>query len=153
MPPKMVWLAAVVRLAIAPVFLGALFLWLEPQRSGRDMAVGAGLALLSAIHVLYWSRPWPAQQRRAVTATAAMVLTNLVLLHGLDLSQPLLWLYPALVVGAGLRPRAAAVGVGLMAVPAVVPAGGHLEIEGMHWSACSGRATPSCWPSRWPVSG
>ncbi len=122
MPPKMVWLAAVVRLAITPVFLGALVLWVAPQRSGRDVAAGAGLVLLSAIHLLYWSRPWPAPQRRAVAAAAAMVLTNLVLLHVLDLSQPLVWLYPALVVGAGLRPPAAAVGVGLMALVAVLPA-------------------------------
>ena len=128
MPPKMVWLAAVVRLAIAPVFLGALFIWLEPQRSGRDVAAGAGLVLLGAIHVLYWSRPWPAQQRGAVAAGAVMVLTNFVLLHVLDLSEPLLWLYPALVVGAGLRPRAAAVGVGLIAVSAGAPA----EIDSTH---------------------
>ena len=55
-----------------------------------------------------------------------MVLTNLVLLHVLDLSQPLVWLYPALVVGAGLQPPAAAVGVGLMALAAVLP----MELEG-----------------------
>lgn len=125
MPPKMVWLANVVRLAIVPAFLGALVLLVEPQRSVRDLAAAAGLLLLGAIHVLYWSRPWPAQQRRAVAAAAAMVMTNVVLIHVLDLSQPLLWLYPALVVGAGLRPAAAAVGVGLMAVAA----GGHVELE------------------------
>lgn len=61
------------------------------------------------------------QQRRAVAAATAMVMLNLVLLLVLGLSQPLLWLYPALVVGAGLRPRAAAVGVGLMALAAVLP--------------------------------
>ena len=121
MPPKMVWLVAVVRLAIAPVFLGALFLLAEPQRAGRDMAAGAGLALLGTVHLLYWSRPWPATRRRAVIATVAMVLTNLVLIHVLDLSQPLVWLYPALVVGAGLRPPAAVVAVGLMALAAVLP--------------------------------
>lgn len=130
MPPKMVWLAAVVRLAVAPVFLGALFLWAGPQRSGGDVAAGAGLALLGAIHVLYWWRPWPGRQRRAVAAAAGMVLTNVVLLHVLDLSEPLLWLYPALVVGAGLRSPAAAAGVALMAVAAGVPAGGHVAIEG-----------------------
>ena len=120
----MVWLTAVVRLAILPVFLGALFLWLDPERSGRDVAAGAGLALLGAIYVLYWSRPWPApspQQRRAVAAAAVMVPTNLTLLHLLDLSEPLLWLFPALVVGSGLRPPAAAIGVGFMAVAAVMP--------------------------------
>lgn len=143
MPPKMGWLAAVVRLAITPVFLGALVLWFAPQRSDRDVAAGAGLALLGAIHVLYWSRPWPgpaqpAQERRAVAAAALMILTNFVLLyvldlshgllHGLALSEPLLWLYPALVVGAGLRPPLAAVGVGLMGVAAVVP----VQMEGTH---------------------
>lgn len=44
MPPKMVWLVTVIRLAIAPVFLGALFLWVQPHRSGRDVAAAAGLA-------------------------------------------------------------------------------------------------------------
>jgi hypothetical protein len=39
-----------------------------------------------------------------------MVLTNLALLYGLALLQPLMWLYPALVLGAGLRPALAAVG-------------------------------------------
>lgn len=126
MPPKMVWLVTVIHLAIAPVFLGALFLLVQPQRSGRDVAAAAGLALLGLVYVLYWSRPWPMQQRRAVAAATALVMTNLVLLDVLGLSQPLLWLYPALVVGAGLRPRAAAVGVGLMALAAVLP----VEMEG-----------------------
>ncbi len=128
MTPKMVWLVAVIRLAIAPVFLEALFLWIDPRRSGRDAASGAGLALLGAIHLLYWSRPWPAPPRRAIAAAALKILTNIVLLHVLTLSQPLLWLYPALVVGAGLRPPAAAVGVGLMAVAAGAP----VEMERTH---------------------
>ena len=127
MPPKLVWLVAVVRLAITPVFLGALLLWVDPQRSSRDIAVGCGLALLGALHLLYWLRPWLARQRRAMAVAAVMVLTNLVLLHVLGLSQPLLWLYPALVIGAGLRPPVAAVGVGLMALAAVLP----VEMEGM----------------------
>ena len=127
MPLKMVWLVTIVRLAITPVFLGALLLWLEPQRSSRDIAVGGALALLGAIYVLYWSRPWPAQQRRAIVTAAAMVVTNLIVLHILGLSQPLLWLYPALVVGAGLRPPLAAIAVGFMAVAAVLP----VEMEGM----------------------
>lgn len=127
MPPKMLWLTAVVRLAIAPVFLGAIVMWLEPQRSGRDIAAGAGLILLGAMHLLYWSRPWPASQRRALAAAAGMVLTNLVLLHVLGLSEPLLWLYPALVVGAGLRPLTAAAGVGFVAV-----AGAPGEIDSTH---------------------
>jgi two-component system sensor histidine kinase DesK len=50
-----------------------------------------------------------------------MILTNFMLVHLLGLSQPLLWLYPALIVGAGLRAPAAAIGVGLIALAAVVP--------------------------------
>lgn len=43
------------------------------------------------------------------------------LLYGLSLAQPLLWLYPALVVGAGLSPVVAVLSVGLMALAAVLP--------------------------------
>ena len=129
MPSKMVWLAAVIRLAITPVFLGALFLWTEPGQSNWDLAAGSGLALLGALYLLYWWRPWPAPQRRAVAVAAAMLATNFVLLYVLGLSQPLLWLYPALVVGAGVRPpAAAAIGVGLMALAAGVPPNMHLPI-------------------------
>ena len=136
MPSKMVWLANVVRLAIVPVFLGALFLLMEPQRSVRDLAAAAGLVLLGAIHVLYWWRPWPARPHRSVAAAAGLVLTNFVLLHLLGLTQPLLWLYPALIVGSGLRASAAAVGVGLMVLAAIVPLdlleGSHTP-EGSQW--------------------
>ncbi|MGH2376992.1 MAG: sensor histidine kinase [Candidatus Limnocylindria bacterium] len=128
MSPKLAWLDTVIRLAIVPVILGAIVLWLGPQRSGRDVAAGAGLVLLGAVHLLYWSRPWHASQRRAVAAAAALVLTNFVLLHVLGLSEQLLWLYPALIVGAGLRPPAAVVGVGLMAVAAGAPG----EIDSAH---------------------
>jgi len=117
----MIWLATFARLAIMPVFLGALFLLVEPRRSASDLAAAVGLAVLGAIHVLYWWRPWPSRQRSAVAAAAGMVLTNFVLLHLLGLTQPLLWLYPALIVGAGLRVPAAAVGVGLTALAAAVP--------------------------------
>jgi two-component system, NarL family, sensor histidine kinase DesK len=125
-PQRMTWLATVVRLAILPVFLGVLALIAESPRSVRDLAAALGLVLLGAIHVRYWWRPWPSQQRRAVVAAVGMVLINVVLLHLLGLTQPLLWLYPALIVGAGLRPPAAAVGVGLMALAAAVP----IEQEG-----------------------
>lgn len=121
MPPKMLWLIIVVQLSIAPVFLGALFLTLSQSGAGRTVATEIGLVLLGLVHLLYWSRPWPARQRYAVVAAAAMVGINLILLHGLALSQPLLWLYPALVVGAGLRPPAAVLAVGLMALAAVLP--------------------------------
>jgi two-component system sensor histidine kinase DesK len=128
MPPKMVWLATIIRLAITPVFLGALFLWIQPERSAGDIATGAGLTLLGMIHTLFWSQPWPVQPRPAVAAAAAMVLTNLVLLHGLALSQPLLWLYPVLVIGAGLRPPVALIAVGLVALAAILPT----NLEGAH---------------------
>ncbi len=117
----MIWLATVVRLAVAPVFLGALVLLVAPPRSARDLAAAVGLVLLGAIHVLYWRRPWPSRQGRAVAAAGGMVVTNVVLLHLLGLAQPLLWLYPALIVGSGLRPPAAAVGVGLTALAAGAP--------------------------------
>ncbi len=128
MPLAMFWFAMVVRLTIVPVFLGALFFLVEPPRSVRDVAAAVGLVLLGAIHILYWWRPWPGRQRHAVAAAGGMVLTNFVLLHVLGLSEPLLWLYPALVTGAGLRPPAAAVGVGFMAVAAGVP----VEIGSTH---------------------
>jgi two-component system sensor histidine kinase DesK len=128
MSPNMRWLAVAVRVAIAPVLLGALSLLVEPQRSARDLAAALGLVLLGATHLRYWWRSWPAPPQRAVAAAAAMVATNLVLIHLLGLSQPLLWLYPALVVGAGLRPPVAAVGVGVLALAAGVPA----EIDSLH---------------------
>lgn len=123
MPLRLAWLAAVIRLAITPVFIGALVFWLVPQPSGRDLAAGTGLALLGAVHLWYWSRAWLAPPRVAAATVATMVLINLALLQGLALAQPLLWLYPALVAGAGLRPPLAAGGVGLMALAAVLPNG------------------------------
>jgi two-component system sensor histidine kinase DesK len=117
----MVWLVTIVRLTIVPVFLGALVLLLEQSRSGTEVAAAVGLVLLGAIHVLYWWRAWPTGQRRAVAAAVGMVLINFVLLDLLGLTQPLLWLYPALVVGAGLPAPAAAIGVGLTALAAAAP--------------------------------
>ena len=117
----MIWLTTVVRLAIAPVLLGALVLLVEPPPSVSDLAAAAGLLLLGAIHLLYWWRPWPSRPRSAVAAAAAMVLTNFILLYLLGLTQPLLWLYPALIVGAGLRAPAAVVGVALTALAAAAP--------------------------------
>jgi len=128
MLPKMVWLVNVVRLTIVPVFLGALVLLAEPQRSISDLAAAACLMLLGTVHVLYWWQPWPGRVQRSVAAAAAMVVMNVALLHLLGLNQPLLWLYPALIVGAGLRPPASAVGVGLMALAAGAP----LELDGSH---------------------
>jgi signal transduction histidine kinase len=121
MPKTMTWLATVIRVAIAPVLVGALGLLVESPRSANDLAAAAGLILLGALHVLYWWRPWPTRQRRAVAAVAGMIMINFVLLNLLGLAEPLLWLYPALIAGAGLHVRAAAVGVGLTALAAAAP--------------------------------
>jgi hypothetical protein len=121
MPKTMIWLATVIRVAIAPVLVGALGLMLESPRSSSDLAAAAGLILLGAIHVLYWWRPWPSSPRRAVAAASSMVIINFVLLNLLGLAEPLLWLYPALIAGAGLRGRSAAIGVGLTALAAAAP--------------------------------
>src|SRR5438445_7973742 len=127
MPTTLVWLPTVIRIAIAPVLVGALFLLVQPTRSVSDVAAALGLILLGAIHVLYWWRPWPSGQRRAFAAAAGMVLINFVLLNLVRLAQPLLWLYPALIAGAGLRAPAAAVGVVLTALAAAAP----LALQGM----------------------
>jgi two-component system sensor histidine kinase DesK len=121
MPTPMIWLATVIRVAIAPVLVGALGLLVESPRSASDLAAAAGLILLSAVHVLYWWRPWPSRPQRAVAAAASMVMINFVLLNLLGLAEPLLWLYPALIAGAGLRANAAALGVGLTALAAAAP--------------------------------
>jgi two-component system, NarL family, sensor histidine kinase DesK len=126
MPLPMRWLATVTGLAAAPLLVGALALWIEPQRSPRDLAAAGGLLLLGAVHVLYWCRPWPARPDRAILGAGAMVLTNAALIHALGLSQPMLWLYPALVVGAGLPAPAAPVGVALLAAMA----GASMELQG-----------------------
>lgn len=44
-----------------------------------------------------------AVERLAIAAAAAMVLSNLVLLHVLDLFQPLVWLYPVASVRTAHR--------------------------------------------------
>ena len=126
----MMWLPMVVRLVIAPVVLGAFLLLIESPRSIPDIGAAIGLMLLGAIHVLYWRRPWPSPQRRAVVAAAAMVLTNIVLLHLLGLTQPLVWLYPALILGAGLPLSTAALGIGLTAVAAAAPLAAPMSHEG-----------------------
>jgi hypothetical protein len=94
MPTTLVWLPTAIRVAIAPVLVGAMVLLVEPTRSLSDLAAAVGLVLLGAIHVVYWWRPWPSDQRRAFAAAAGMVLINFVLLNLIGLAQPLLWLYP-----------------------------------------------------------
>jgi two-component system sensor histidine kinase DesK len=121
MPKTLTWLPTIIRVAIAPVLVGVLFLLVEPGRSARDLAAALGLAVLAGVHVLYWWRPWPGRQRRAIAAAAGMVVTNFVLLNLLGLAVPLLWLYPALIAGAGFRPPMAVVGVGLTALAAAAP--------------------------------
>jgi len=50
----LVWLPTVIRVAIAPVLVGAAVYLSQAARSPQDLAAGAGLLLLGAIHVIYW---------------------------------------------------------------------------------------------------
>jgi hypothetical protein len=122
----MTWLATVIRIAIGPVLIGALALLFHSPRASTDLAAALGLVLLAAIHSAYWWDPWRRKQRHAVAALGAMVVINFVLLNLLGLAQPLLWLYPALVAGAGLRAPAALAGIALTAFAAAAP----LALEG-----------------------
>ncbi|MBI5363371.1 MAG: sensor histidine kinase [Planctomycetes bacterium] len=122
------WLAVVIRIAVAPVFVGAVVLWLESGRTGRDVLAVLGLFALGTIHLLYWRRPWPRRPHGALIATACAVFTNVVLTHHCGLSQALLWLYPALIVGSGLRAPWVVAGVALLALVAA----GSIELEGPH---------------------
>jgi two-component system, NarL family, sensor histidine kinase DesK len=122
----MIWLAIVIRITIAPVLVGALAVVLHSQREASDIAAAMGLLLLSAIHLAYWWNPWQTSQSRAVAVVATMVAINFVLLNLLGVAEPLLWLYPALVAGAGLRTPVAIPAVGLTAAAAAAP----LALEG-----------------------
>jgi two-component system sensor histidine kinase DesK len=129
----MVWLPTVVRVVIVPVPLGAAGLLVQSPRSPSDLAAAVGLVLLAAIHLLYWAEPWGKWQGRAAAAAAAMVAINFVLLNLLGVAEPLLWLYPALIAGAGLRLSAALVGVSLTAIAAGLPTlfeGGLVHLPG-----------------------
>ena len=117
----MTWLATVIRIAIAPVLLGALALLLHSPRASTDLAATAGLLLLAAIHSIYWWDPWQRKPQHAIAALGTMVVINFVLLNLLGLAESLLWLYPALVAGAGLRTPAALVGIALTALAAAAP--------------------------------
>jgi len=126
MPSSMTWLATVIRIAIGPVLIGALALLLHSPPAWSDLAAGLGLVLLAAIHSAFWWNPLERKPKHAVAALGAMVVINFVLLNLLGLAQPLLWLYPALVAGAGLRAPAALVGIAFTAFAAAAP----LALEG-----------------------
>ena len=122
----MTWLATVIRIVIVPVLLGALALVIHSPRGPADLAAAAGLLLLAAIHSIYWWDPWQRKPQHAVVALGTMVIINFVLLNLLGLAESLLWLYPALVAGAGLRTPAALAAIALTALAAAAP----LALEG-----------------------
>lgn len=103
MPSSMTWLAIVIRITIAPVLVGALAVLVHSERSSSDVATSMGLLLLGAIHFAYWWDPWQRSLGQSVAAVASMIVINFVLLNLVGLAEPLLWLYPALVAGAGSR--------------------------------------------------
>ena len=122
----MTWLATVIRITIAPALVGAVSVLIHSQRAWTDIAAAVGLLLLGAVHSVYWWDPWQRHERRASAAVASMIVINFVLLNLLGLAEPLLWLYPALLAGAGLRTRVAVLAIGLTAVAAAAP----LALEG-----------------------
>lgn len=121
MPRAMLWLPTVIRVVISPVLLGAMALLTQSPHSPNNLGAAVGLVLLSGIHLLFWWRPWSTGQARAIAAAAGMVVINFVLLNLLGVAEPLLWLYPALIAGAGLRLSTALIGVGLTALAAATP--------------------------------
>ena len=70
---------------------------------------------------MVWLDPWTRSPRQALAALAAMLLINFALLNLLGLDEPLLWLYPALIAGAGLRAPVAAAGIAITALAAAAP--------------------------------
>src|SRR6266571_9153776 len=121
MPSNMAWLATVIRITIAPVLIGVLAVFIHSPRASSDVAVAAGLLLLGIVHIVYWWEPWRTSARQAVATLGTMVAINFVLLNLLGLAEPLLWLYPALVAGAGLRTPVAVLAIGLTALAAAAP--------------------------------
>jgi hypothetical protein len=117
----MTWLTVVIRLTIAPVLFGAVALLAHSLGAASDVAAATGLLLLGLVHIVYWLDPWHRSARQAGAALVAMLVINFALLNLLGLEQPLLWLYPALIAGAGLRAPVAAVGIGLTALAAAAP--------------------------------
>jgi hypothetical protein len=93
---------------------------------GRSLTLAEALALANGlskthVHIVYWQDPWQRRPRHALVALASMLLINFALLNLLGLSQPLLWLYPALIAGAGLRTPMAVVGIGFTALAGTAP--------------------------------
>ena len=121
MPSSMAWLAAAIRVAIAPLLMGALMLLVHTPPAATDVAAALGLVLLAAIHTAYWWDPWHRRPQQAIVALGSMLVINFVLLNRLGLAEPLLWLYPALVAGAGLRTPAALAGIAITALAAAAP--------------------------------
>jgi two-component system sensor histidine kinase DesK len=121
MPASTIWLTTVIRLTIAPVLFGAVALLVHTSGAANDVAAATGLLLLALVHIIFWLDPWKRPPRQAVAALAAMLLINFALLNLLGLDEPLLWLYPALIAGAGLRAPVAAAGIGLTALAAAAP--------------------------------
>lgn len=120
MPSSMIWLTTAVRITIAPVLIGAL--GVLPAHGGpSDVAAAIGLLLLGAVHIVYWGDPWQTQPGKAVAALGAMLAINFALLNLLGVTEPLLWLYPALIAGAGLRTPVAVLGIALTALAAAAP--------------------------------
>jgi two-component system sensor histidine kinase DesK len=89
--------------------------------AASEIAAATGLLLLGLVHSVYWLDPWHRSSRQAGAVLVAMLVINFALLNLLGLEQPLLWLYPALIAGAGLRAPVAAVGIGLTALAAAAP--------------------------------
>ena len=121
MPPRMIWLTIVLRLSSAPLFFGALVLGIRSAHTLTNLAACVALLVLGVIQLLYWRQPWPIRPRRAVVALGAMIPPITLLQHVLHVPQPLLWLYPAIIAGAGLGSPLSAIVVGLMALAAALP--------------------------------
>ena len=121
MPSSMIWLTIVIRITIAPVLIGAFGLLLRSPHGASDVAAAAGLLLLAAVHIVHWLNPWQRRPRQAGAALGAMLVIDFALLNLLGLAEPLLWLYPALIAGAGLRTPFAVLGIALTALAAAAP--------------------------------
>jgi two-component system sensor histidine kinase DesK len=117
----MAWLTTIVRIAVAPVLTGALAVLAHSPREPGDVAAAVCLLALAAIHCVYWWEPWRRTETQTIVAAIGMALANFVLLTIPGFSEPLVWLYPALVAGAGLPTLAAILGITLMGLAAAAP--------------------------------